>query len=86
MYTTHLDNVCRILAEQQEYERDRLILPLVSIQHLITKINNTFSEHSSNLSASLIRMHIKALQLDLEDIKRNIPSDLLQQREFTSYY
>jgi hypothetical protein len=75
LYTPHLESVCKTLSEMHEYESDRMIMPLVSIQNVVLKMSSSSQELdvSSPLSAIPVRMYIAALKSELESIKATMP-------------
>ncbi|KUJ06341.1 uncharacterized protein LY89DRAFT_413077 [Mollisia scopiformis] len=76
LYTPHLEAVCKTLTEMCEYESDRMIMPLISIQNVVLKMSSSLQELdvSKSLSAIPIRMYMTALQNELNTIKSTMPT------------
>lgn len=77
LYSPHLESVCKTLSEMHEYESDRMIMPLVSIQNVVLKMSSSLQELSvsSPLSAIPVRMYMSALQSELDSIKATMPTE-----------
>jgi hypothetical protein len=74
----NLEGGCRVLGERQEYETDQVIPYLVSIQHVVAKINTIYNEADNGFGCGNIPMsiQIQALKAELDCIKSGISSGI----------
>jgi hypothetical protein len=81
-FAPHLEECCQRLATFREYESDKLLVQLVAIQRISLKISGLFNETNASFenSAMPLRVFIKSMQGELDDFKRNLPSELQQNR------
>ncbi|KAH7311962.1 hypothetical protein BKA65DRAFT_158154 [Rhexocercosporidium sp. MPI-PUGE-AT-0058] len=85
-YTQHLDHVCRTLTQLQEYETDLLIFPLVSVQNIVLKTSTSFSDPNLGLSTAPVKMFIRSLHSELENIRKSMALNMREDYTFVSCY
>ncbi len=85
-WTPYLDECLRLLEEKREYPTDLLLVYLVRVQLISNKLacapwNDTFGDAMTKFPPEF---YLKALQSQLDDLKRNIPPEL--QTNSKSYF
>lgn len=87
-FTRHLEKCCQRLVAFREYESDKLLVQLVAIQRISLKISGLFNETNAFFENSGIslRVFIKSMQSELDNFKRNLPSELQQHRMLSNTF
>jgi hypothetical protein len=86
-WTPYLDECCRALEKYGEYQNDIYLVYLVRQQHIIEKIERTFSlERQERLDSSgrptaPAGMYLQSLGAELRNLRDSLPLNLQQNRQ-----
>lgn len=84
-YPVHLDQCCRIIAEEKEYPTDVLLLELVKITDLAERIVHTaYIAQRENEMSVPTALQFGAYTAELKALKKGIPEDLKHNGEISS--
>ncbi len=78
-WTSLLDEDLQILAQEPEWEGDRLLVILVKIQLAVDQISRV--PWSSSLDGGPPAFYLDSLRARLQAIKDQVPAELVQHRE-----
>ncbi|KAL2062399.1 hypothetical protein VTL71DRAFT_6665, partial [Oculimacula yallundae] len=86
VYTEHLENVCRTIAQLHEHKTDVFILPLIMVQNVVLKVSTAFADPNMEMGTAPVKMFVDSLHSELRAIKIGLPFDLIEDYTFDACY